>query len=145
MSRLIETRKAYDKLADLLDQEIRNKNGDVKELQRYRENLDVAFYLLGFSQFEFLVKKEGKMIITDNSNSRLVDRHAWEFMKANIGNLSLRKILDVVFHQDPKIRQELDSDYSIRNEAAHNYQKLPGNARDISNWLKKLQNIISNF
>jgi hypothetical protein len=52
MSRISETQRAYNKLVELLDQEIRKRKGSAKELERFRQSLDVAFYLLGWGQFE---------------------------------------------------------------------------------------------
>jgi hypothetical protein len=48
MSRLAETRSAYDKLVELLDAEVRKRSGSTKDLERFQETLDVAFYLLGW-------------------------------------------------------------------------------------------------
>jgi hypothetical protein len=56
MSRLSETQAAYDRIVQLLDQEIRKRSGDTRDLDRYRRILDVAFYLLGWGQFEYLVR-----------------------------------------------------------------------------------------
>jgi hypothetical protein len=46
MSRLSETQAAYDQLAQLLDQEIRKRSGQTKDLDQCRRILDVAFYLI---------------------------------------------------------------------------------------------------
>lgn len=54
MSKLEQTRRAYDKISDLLNQEIRSRRGSTKDLENYRRLLDTAFYLLGWGQFEFL-------------------------------------------------------------------------------------------
>jgi hypothetical protein len=51
MSRLTETKRAYDKLIELLNQEIRKRSGSTQDLERFRQTLDVAFYLLGWGQF----------------------------------------------------------------------------------------------
>jgi hypothetical protein len=58
MSRLAETRSAYDKLVELLDAEVRKRSGSTKDLERFQATLDVAFYLLGWAQFEYLVRQE---------------------------------------------------------------------------------------
>lgn len=47
ISRLTETKRAYDKLIALLNQEIRKRSGSTQDLERFRQTLDVAFYLLG--------------------------------------------------------------------------------------------------
>ncbi len=67
MSRLVETQRAYDKLVELLDQEIRKRSGLTKDFQRFRETLDSAFYLLGWAQFEYLVRQEAGDLIDDKS------------------------------------------------------------------------------
>lgn len=48
MSRLTETKRAYDQIKQLLDSEIRKKGSNVDVLNKARETLDVAFYLLGW-------------------------------------------------------------------------------------------------
>ena len=58
MSRLQDTNRAYDKISSLLDQEIRNRRGATQELERFRQILDVAFYILRWGQFEYLVRKK---------------------------------------------------------------------------------------
>ncbi len=60
MSRIQETKRAYDKIAQLLNQEIRKRGGSTQELERFRETLDVAFYLLGWGQFEIPGSKGGR-------------------------------------------------------------------------------------
>jgi len=52
--------EAYDKIAQLLNQEIRKRGGSTQELERFRETLDVAFYLLGWGQFEIPGSKGGR-------------------------------------------------------------------------------------
>jgi hypothetical protein len=63
MSRLTETQRDYDRLIQLIEQEIRKRSGSTKDLARLRETLDVAFYLLGWSQLEYLVRQEAKDLI----------------------------------------------------------------------------------
>ena len=72
MSRLLDTCRAYDKLAQLLDQEIRNRSGSIKELERFRETLDVALYLLGWSQFEYLVRQAAKDFVEAKARAQTV-------------------------------------------------------------------------
>jgi len=76
MSRLGETQRAYGQLVKLLDQEIRRRRGSSKELERFRETLDLAFYLLGWSQFEYLVTREAGEFVKEKAKLRTVERYA---------------------------------------------------------------------
>jgi hypothetical protein len=76
VSRIQETKRAYDKLVDLLNQEIRKRSGSTQELERFRQTLDVAFYLLGWGQFEYLVRKEAEERIDANARARGLVRGA---------------------------------------------------------------------
>jgi hypothetical protein len=145
MSKLIETKHAFDKVSGLLDQEIRKRGSNVKELQRYREALDVAFYLLGWAQFEYLARTKADEIIEGQARSKALDGQAWQFLHQHMRGLALRKKLDIIFHADQKTRTSLDSDYELRNEAAHNYKGLPRQARDISVWLDGLEALVTKF
>ncbi|MFM0610191.1 hypothetical protein PQR05_37430 [Paraburkholderia sediminicola] len=145
MSRLNETKQAYDKVLQLLDQEIRNRRGSTKDLEKFRETLEVAFYLLGWSQFEYLVREEVKVVVEGRARAHTADGQAWRYLLDNVKDVSVRRRLDVLFHAKPKIRATLDKDYSVRNEAAHNYKKLPPEAKDISLWLDTLETLISNM
>ena len=57
----------YDKIVELLNQEIRKRSGSTRELERSRQTFDVAFYLLGWGQFEYLVRKEAEERIETNA------------------------------------------------------------------------------
>lgn len=144
MSRVQETKRAYDKLVELLDQEIRKRTGSTKDLERFRESLDVAFYLLGWAQFEYLVRKEAEAVIDNNARSNTIAGHAWRYLKTNIKDVSVRQRLDLIFHNSP-IREQLDKDYTVRNEAVHNYKLLPKNAKDVSGWLDDLEQAVQKF
>jgi GAF domain-containing protein len=146
MSRLVETQRAYERLAQLLNEEIRKRSGSTKELEGFRETLDVAFYLLGWAQFEYLVRKETEDRIDENAKARTVERHAWQYLKENVKNLKVRLRLDLIFHANPTVRASLDRDYDVRNEAAHNYKKLPPEAKGrISVWLRTLEDLVDKF
>ncbi len=144
MSRLQDTNRAYDKISSLLDQEIRNRRGATQELERFRQILDVAFYILGWGQFEYLVRKETEIRVEENARTRTVNGHAWQYFIENIKNVAVRRRLDVIFHNQPGVRASLDKEYTVRNEAAHDY-KLPKEAKDVSDWLKKLEVFVSQF
>ena len=145
MSRIEETKRAYDKLVDLLDQEIRKRSGSTKDLESFRQMLDVAFYLLGWGQFEYLVRKEVEDLIEGHARSKTVDGHAWRHAKDNIKNITVRRRLDIIFHSDPTMRTSLDKENTVRNDAAHDYKSLPKEAKDVSNWLKKLEDLVDKF
>jgi hypothetical protein len=142
MSRLQDTKRAYDKISSLLDQEIRKRSGSAQELQRFRQTLDVAFYLLGWGQFEYLVRREAEVKIEENARTRTINSHAWSYLKDNVKNLSVLRRLDLIFHDHPTVRASLDKEYTVRNEAAHDY-KLPNEARDVSEWLERLEALVS--
>jgi len=145
MSRLTETAKAYDTVTDLLNQEIRKRTGSTADLQRQREALDVAFYLLGWAQFEHLVKKEAEEVIERERRTKQVARHAWAFLAKELKRASVRQKLDLIFEAKPSVRVGLDKDYTVRNEAAHNYSMLPAEAKDVSAFLQKLERLVDEF
>jgi len=145
VSSLVDTKRAYDKLVQLLDQEIRKRSGSTKDLEKFREALDSAFYLLGWGQFEHLVTDQTKEIIDQKIRTKSVERHAWEFLKARVKSTTVRNRLDMVFHTNPSVRGQLADDYELRNDVAHDYKKLPKEARDISAWLQSLENLVDKF
>lgn len=145
MSKLSETKTAYDKLVELLDQEIRTRSGSAHELERIRDTLNVAFYLLGWGQFEYLIGKETKTQVENRGRTHAIDKHAWKYLQENIKNLSIRRRLDLIFHDNQNARNSLDKEYTVRNEAAHDYKMLPKEAKDVSQWLEKLENLIAKF
>jgi len=145
MSRLSETQRAYGTLVQLLDQEIRKRSGPARDLERLRETLDVAFYLLGWSQFEYLVRQEAADLIDEKTRSKSVEHHAWRYLQDNLRALAVRRRLDLIFHTNPAVRTQLDKDYEVRNEAAHNYRLLPKEAKDVSAWLLKLEDLVEKF
>jgi hypothetical protein len=145
MSRLGETDRAYSRLVELLDQEIRKRRGSAKDLERFRETLDVAFYLLGWSQFEYLVRKAAEETIDEKAGSQTIERHAWIYLRKNLKSLSVRLRLDLIFHGKNTVLAGLLKDYSLRNEAAHDYRLLPKEARDVSAWLRSLEDLVTKF
>jgi hypothetical protein len=145
MSRLAETRSAYDKLVELLDAEVRKRSGSTKDLERFQATLDVAFYLLGWAQFEYLVRQETDDLIDGQARAHTIDSHAWRYLKENLKNVPVRRRLDLIFHTQPGVRARLDRDNSLRTEAAHNNQLLPREAQDISAWLQNLEDLVGRF
>jgi GAF domain-containing protein len=145
MSRIQETKRAYDKLVELLNQEIRKRSGSTQELERFRQTLDVAFYLLGWGQFEYLVRKEAEERIEDNARAHTLDGHAWRYLKDNVKNFPVRRRLDLIFHGSSSVLGSLNKEYTFRNEAAHDYKLLPKEAKDISVWLRELEELVDKF
>lgn len=145
MSKLTETKRAYDRLTRLLDNEKRVRRGKLKELGDFQKTMDVAFYLLGWAQFEYLVRQESKEIVEQNAASKKLEQHAWKYLHDNIKEYPVRKRLDLIFHEKPNVRLSLDKDYTVRNEAAHDYKKLPASVEDVSEWLQKLMDIVGGF
>jgi hypothetical protein len=144
MSRLNETKLAYDKLDELLNKEILRRRGSAKELERIRDILNVAFYLLGWAQFEYLVREEANDIIEANARAKTIDGHAWRYLLENMKSVPVRRRLDMIFHADQATRSKLDRDYTVRNEAAHDY-KNPPEAKDVSAWLQALEDLVDKF
>jgi len=145
MSKLTDTKRAYDRLTRLLDNEKRSRRGELNDLEHFQKALDVAFYLLGWAQFEYLVRQESKGIVAQNSTSKKLERYAWKYLEENLKEYPVRKRLDLIFHENPRIRGELDKDYTVRNDAAHDYKHLPPNAVEVSEWLEKLMSIVDDF
>lgn len=145
MSRLGETQRTYDKMVQLLDQEIRARHGSTKDLERVRETLEAAFYLLGWAQFEYLVRKETEDRVKELARAQTIERHAWLFLKENVKNVKVRLRLDLIFHSSPAVRAELEKDYERRNEVAHGYKLIPKEAKDISAWLENLESLVEKF
>lgn len=145
MSRLAETKRAYDKLTELLNQEIRTRSGSTQDLERFRQTLDVAFYLLGWGQFEYLVRKEAEERIEEKSRARTVDGVAWRQLLETVKVISVRRRLDLIFHGKQAVLKSLLKEYTVRNEAAHDYKLLPKEAKDVSAWLKELEDLVDEF
>jgi len=145
MSRVADTQRAYDKLVQLIDQEIRKRSGSTRDLQQFRDTLDCAFYLLGWAQFEYAVRQEAQGIVDDKARAHTLERHAWRYLRENLKNLPVRRRLDLIFHTKPSTRAKLDKDYELRNAAAHGNKFIPKEAKDISAWLSSLDDLIEEF
>jgi hypothetical protein len=100
--------------------------------------------LLGWAQFEYLVRQEAEELIEEKARCQTIERHAWTYLKKNLKGLPVRLRLDFIFHANHAVRHALEKDYEVRNEAAHNY-KLPVEARDIARWLQALEELVSKF
>jgi len=144
MSRLIETKRAFDKVTTLLDQEIRKKASNSKDLEKYRAIVEIAFYVLAFGQFEYLVKREANGIIDQNAALKTLDGRAWEILQQK-GDVPLRKLLELIFHTDQKLLKSLNDSYSIRNDCVHGNQLLPKEAKDVGYFIQGLEELVENF
>jgi len=71
MSQIGDTYRAHSRLTQLLNEEMLKRRGSLKELERFRETLNAAFYLLGWSQFEYLVRRAAENLIDDKAVPRL--------------------------------------------------------------------------
>src|ERR1700679_2563627 len=139
MSKITETQRAYNAISELVRAEILKRGSNMQDLQRFRQALDVAFYLLGWAQFEPLTREEANERIDGMARGATINAGAWKFVQQNLKGYPLRKKLDVIFHGDAKTLGELNKDYDVRNDAAHNYSRLPSEAREISAWLAGLE------
>ncbi len=144
MSRLTETRRAFDKISDLLDQEIRKKTSSSKDLENYRAIAEIAFYVLAFGQFEYLVKREATGIIDANAALKTLDGRAWKIVQQR-GDVPLRKLLDLIYHADQKVLKSLNESYTIRNDSVHGNQMLPKEAKDVSLFIQQLGELVDNL
>ncbi|MET0529368.1 MAG: hypothetical protein ABW003_13720 [Microvirga sp.] len=145
MSKLTDTKRAYERVRDLLEQQLLTRRSDAQEVRDALAAVEVAFYLLGWSQFEFLARKEAEQRIKGYAASKTADGIAWRYVNDNIKAFSLRRKLDVIFSANQTTLGALNKDYDLRNEAAHNYQKLPSEARDVAAWLEHLEDLVSRF
>lgn len=145
MSKLTDTKKAFDLISKVIDQEIRKKTSSAADLEKSREVLNVAFYLLGWGQFEYLVRKETESAVEQNARAKGKERHAWLFLKENVKTMTVRQRLEFLFDGKPDLLQKLKRTYEVRNEAAHDNRGLPVEIADLSAWLKDLEDRIDDL
>ena len=145
MSKLVETKRAYDRVKQLLDRQMLDRGGKAQEVKDAQAAVDVAFYLLGWAQFEFLTRKEAEDRIKGRAAAKTADGTAWRYVNKNIKGFSIREKLEVVFEGNHAALTALNDSYDLRNEAAHNYKKLPSEARDISAWLDQLEQLVDRY
>lgn len=145
MSKLTDTKKAFDVISKVIDQEIRKKTSSAADLEKSRQVLNVAFYLLGWGQFEYLVRKETESVVEQNARAKGKERHAWLFLKENVKTMTVRQRLEFLFDGKPGLLQKLKKTYEVRNEAAHDNKGLPVEIADLSAWLKDLEDRIDDL
>ena len=143
MSNLTEIRQAYERLRGLLDQEILNRRGEA--LERYRKWLDTAFYLLAWGNFEYLTRKQAEAVATEGARSHGRVKHAWSFLQERIKDYSVRKQLDLVFHTSDDVIRTLNKQYTVRNESAHDYRKLPPETKDLPGLIGEWERLVDRF
>lgn len=137
MSRLTETMRAYKKVASLLDQETRTNRSKAKELASFRDTVDIAFYILSFGQFEYLVKREARDLIEGYARQNTLDGRAWKILEQR-GDMPLRKMLEIIYHGKPEFLKSLNESYDIRNDSVHGNKSLPKEAKDVEIFIQKL-------
>jgi hypothetical protein len=145
VSKINETKLAYDRVKALLDQQLLAKRGDAQHIRDCQLAVDVAFYLLGWSQFEYLTRKETEERIEINARAKTVHGVSWRYVLDNIKSFRVRQKLEVIFFNDKNTLSKLNKDYDVRNEAAHNYKKLPAEVSDVSAWLDHLEELVDKF
>jgi hypothetical protein len=145
VSKIKDTKLAYDRVKALLDQELLNRKSEAQQIRDCQEAVNVAFYLLGWAQFEYLSRKEAEDRIESNARAKSIHGISWRYILDNIKAFSIRKRLELVFFGDTTTLNTLNKDYDVRNKAAHNYKKLPGEVRDVSGWLEHLEELINKF
>lgn len=145
MSNLVEIRRAYECLRDLLDQEIRKRRGDAKALERYRHWLDTAFYLVAWANFEHETKKQAETVIAEEARRHGRARHAWSFVHQRLRDFSLARQIELVFHNRAEVTRDLEKHYLIRNAAAHGNKRLPAEARDLPGTIAKWEQLVDRF
>ncbi|MCJ2093980.1 MULTISPECIES: hypothetical protein [unclassified Methylobacterium] len=145
MSKLTETKQAYDRVQGLLRKQLLTQGSDARQIRAAQEAVDTAFYLLGWGQFEYLTRREAERRVDEQAKAKTIHGAAWRYVKQNIKSFSLRKKLEVIFHADQATLASLEEDYERRNETAHDYKKLPKEARDISAWLKELEQLVDRY
>lgn len=145
MSNLTEIRQAYERLRVLLDREILNRQSEAATLERYRKWLDTAFYLLAWGNFEYPTRKQAEGVIVDEARSRGRVRHAWSFLLDRIKDYPVRKQLELVFHGRDDVIRTLNKQYTVRNDAAHDYKKLPPEAKDLPRVIGEWESLVDRF
>lgn len=145
MSNLTEIRQAYERLTYLLDKEMLNRKGEAAELRRFRKWLDTAFYLLGWANFENPTRKKVEALISEGARGKSRDRYAWVYLKEGLKGYPVKKRLEMIFHGNPKLINSLKDQYDVRNEAAHDYKKLPPEVNDLPALLQEWEDLVERF
>jgi hypothetical protein len=145
VSKLSETKLAYDRVKALLDQQLLEKKGSAQQIRDCQEAVNVAFYLMGWAQFEFLTRKAAQERIETEARAKTVHGVAWRHILKNFSPFSVRRKLEVIFFTDQATLGRLNKDYELRNDESHNYKKLPRDVSDVSAWLDHLETLVDKF
>lgn len=145
MSNLTEIRRAYERLSRLLDREILERRGEAAELRRFRKWLDTAFYLLAWANFENPTRKRAEAVVAEGARSKGREKHAWTYLQEGLKGYSVKRRLELVFHGRPKLIGSLKERYDLRNEAAHDYKKLPPEVDDLSALIQEWEELVEKF
>ena len=145
MSNLTEIRQAYERLKRLLDQEILDHKGEAAELRRFGKWLDTAFYLLAWANFENLTRRSTETLISEGARTKSREAHAWMHLREGLKGFSVRKRLELVFHGRPKLILSLKDQYDVRNDAAHDYKKLPPEVNDLPALIQEWEDLVDDF
>jgi hypothetical protein len=104
-----------------------------------RERTQILVILRNDGKFEWRLASPGM------ARAHTIEGHAWRYLKENLKSLPVRRRLDLIFHTISALRAQLDKDYTVRSEAAHNYKLLPKEAKNVSAWLQNLEDLVSRF
>ena len=145
MSKLSETQKAYDRITDLLGRAILTNRGSVNELRKAQDVLDVAFYLLAWGQFEYLVKNEVKDRVSGGARAKGLLGFPWRLLNQNIRQMTISQMLELIFIADQQTLEKLQKDYGVRNASTHDYRMLPTPKVRVSEWIAELEDHVQKF
>ena len=122
-----------------------DRKGEARELQRFRKWLDTAFYLLGWANFEHLTRRQAEVVALEGARSKGRDSHAWMHLKESLKYYAVKKRLELIFHGKPRVIGALKHQYDVRNDAAHDYKKLPPEVSDLPSLLQEWEDLASMF
>jgi hypothetical protein len=145
VSKLTETKLAYDRVRAMLDQQLLTRSSNAQQIRDCQSAVNVAFYLLGWAQFEYLTRNEAEERIEVEARAKTVHGSAWRYVLEHIKTFSVRRKLEVIFFRNQPTLNQLHKDYEVRNEATHNYKKLPAEVSDVSAWLAHLESLVDKF
>lgn len=145
MSKLTETQKAYDRISDLLAQAILSNKSSANDIKKAQDFLDVAFYLMAWGQFEYLIKNEVKDRVADNARAKGLPGFPWKLLNQNIKQMTIRQMLELIFIADQRTREKLEKDYGVRNASTHDYRMLPTPRVRVSEWIAELEEYVEKF
>ncbi len=66
-------------------------------------------------------------------------------MRNRFKEYSVRKQLDLVFHGRDDVIRTLNKQYTVRNEPAHDYRKLPPETKDLPGLIGEWEKLVDRF